>query len=327
MASKLTKANKQSVLSKPSITTLLFVVGMLFTTLFSSAQDPPASTADPKLPATVQRLNATPGIENLFQVTANIYSGGEPTEAGFQKLKELGITTIVSVDGLPPNISMAEKFGLRYFHIPMGYDQIEHAQFQDFVTLMNNEKGKIYIHCHHGKHRGPAAVAACLRISGEFTHQQALAFMRLAGTGKEYRGLWESIEKLQPGSYKVGDLEDIPALSPQRDIAQEMAELDRAWEVLVAQNKQAETRLDLAQIVIVKESFRESLRFAKTSKAGTFGTTDQTSEFLKLLEQSLADTAALESAVTSNENEKARLLMNNLAKQCADCHSNYRNGN
>lgn len=83
----------------------------------------PDSSADP-LSGGVHSL-AAPGVENLFQLVPNVLSGSQPAgDEGFQALRDLGVTTIVSVDGTRPEVARAKRFGLRYIHLPIGYDGI-----------------------------------------------------------------------------------------------------------------------------------------------------------------------------------------------------------
>ncbi len=47
----------------------------------------------------------------------------------------------------------------------------------------------IYVHCHHGKHRSPTAVAAGCVAAGMIPPQSAPAILKLAGTAPKYGGL------------------------------------------------------------------------------------------------------------------------------------------
>src|SRR5688572_11354389 len=64
-------------------------------------------------------------LDNFYQITAQIYSGATPgDDSAFADLAARGIKTIISVDGASPDVEAAKKFGLRYVHLPMGYDGI-----------------------------------------------------------------------------------------------------------------------------------------------------------------------------------------------------------
>src|SRR5438046_379302 len=66
-----------------------------------------------------------PGIENAFRVTDRMISGSQPEgDAAFAALAKAGVKTIISVDGSKPDVATAKKYGLRYIHLPIGYDGI-----------------------------------------------------------------------------------------------------------------------------------------------------------------------------------------------------------
>jgi protein tyrosine phosphatase (PTP) superfamily phosphohydrolase (DUF442 family) len=275
------------------------------------------------LPSGMKRLDVT-GIENLIQVTDGIYSGGEPTLAGLEHLQVLGVKILVSVDGLTPDREAAEKLGMSYVHIPLGYDGIDSVQLQDFVTLMTQQSNKIFFHCHHGKHRGPAAVAACLLIAKKLSKEQAIQFMRGAGTAKEYAGLYRSIEELNTSNHQPQEFSQLLKKSRHKSMAQWMAELDRAWEIVQEQQKSAEADIDPDQLKIMAEAFRESARVAGQDK-DLYGDPAATEKLIRWLSECEKETREIQGHVLNKAQQKARVLIKALAKNCVDCHTEYRN--
>ena len=68
--------------------------------------------------------------------------------------------------------------------------------------------GPFYVHCFHGKHRGPAAAAALGRIAVDgVPREQAIAEMRQwCGTSEKYEGLYRTIaEVLRPDAEDATD--------------------------------------------------------------------------------------------------------------------------
>ena len=64
-----------------------------------------------------------PGLSNVVAFHDGFYSGSAPAgDAGFDSLSSLGIKTILSVDGAMPDVELADKYGMRYVHLPIGYD-------------------------------------------------------------------------------------------------------------------------------------------------------------------------------------------------------------
>ena len=96
----------------------------------------------------------TAHLPNAVQIHQKVISGGQPEgEAGFAELARLGIKTVISVDGARPDVATAQSFGLRYVHLPHGYDGIPSERALELAKAVREFDGPIYIHCHHGKQR------------------------------------------------------------------------------------------------------------------------------------------------------------------------------
>src|SRR6185369_3881462 len=101
-----------------------------------------------------------PGLHNVLLAADGIYSGSEPHgEEAFAGLAKMGIKTILSVDGARPDVELARQHGLRYVHVPIGYDGISPSAGETLAAAAREAQGPLYVHCHHGKHRGPSATA------------------------------------------------------------------------------------------------------------------------------------------------------------------------
>jgi hypothetical protein len=76
-------------------------------------------------------------------------------------------------------------------HLPHGYDGISPVR----AKAVRNLPGPVYVHCHHEKHRSPAAAAvACIRAR-LLNSQQGSQVLQVAGTNHNYKGLFESVER------------------------------------------------------------------------------------------------------------------------------------
>lgn len=140
-----------------------------------------------------------PGIENFFRLSANFFSGGEPQGApAFRQLADRGIRTLLSVDGKAPNAELATSLGMRYVHVPIQYSGITTDEMRKITKTYRELEGPFYVHCFHGKHRGPAAAAIGRVIVDGVSREQALAEMRQwCGTSVKYAGLYGAVA-LQP---------------------------------------------------------------------------------------------------------------------------------
>jgi protein tyrosine phosphatase (PTP) superfamily phosphohydrolase (DUF442 family) len=139
---------------------------------------------------------ADPNLENVYQVHPKVISGGEPHgEQGFASLARLGVKTVISVDGAKPDIDRAKRHGMRYVHLPHSYDGVPERRAMELAKAVRDLEGPVYIHCHHGKHRSPAAATVACVGAGLIGAGDALAILTAAGTSKNYRGLYKSAEQ------------------------------------------------------------------------------------------------------------------------------------
>ena len=143
--------------------------------------------------------------DRLLAVAPGLYSGAEPHGEGhFAALARLGVKTVLSVDGPVPDAAAARRHGLRTVHVPIGYDGVPADAAARLSAVMARfgpagaAPGGVFVHCHHGKHRGPAGAAVCGLSAGLLDRTAALALLDAAGTSPRYAGLWESVASFAP---------------------------------------------------------------------------------------------------------------------------------
>src|SRR5262245_14552856 len=65
-------------------------------------------------PAAPEKV-AAEHLLNPWRLHPKVISGGLPEgDAAFQELADLGVKTVISVDGARPDVATAKKYGLRY---------------------------------------------------------------------------------------------------------------------------------------------------------------------------------------------------------------------
>jgi protein tyrosine phosphatase (PTP) superfamily phosphohydrolase (DUF442 family) len=286
---------------------------------------PPSSRSDPA------KVEAR-GLHNVFRITEKLLSGSSPDGyAGFKSLKELGVRTVISVDGAKPDVDRARKHGLRYVHIPFGYDGIPREQVLRLAKAVRDLPGPIYIHCHHGVHRGPAAAAAIhLCLDETCRVQQAIEEMQRAGTDPRYKGLYDTVRTFVRPMAK--DLDAIPANFPEvekvSDLAQFMVQVDARWnnlKTIKAANWSAPADhpdIDAAHEALqLAELLRESGRLnAGRRDVGLHRWLTETAGKASELEQSLGRNGHEKRL----DRERAGKAFENLGAACAKCHAKYR---
>lgn len=283
----------------------------------SQAATAPRLTLERPAPATYSR------VHNLLKLTDQIYSGGEPgSDAAFAELVQLGVKTVVSVDGTRPNVKSAKKHGLRYIHIPIGYDGIDDEAGLALARVVRDSEWPIYFHCHHGKHRGPSAAAIACIAAGSVDGGGAVAVLNAAGTGKEYTGLWRDVADYQPPPAHA-TLPDLVETAKVDSIVVAMANIDHAFDnVKLCQAAGWTTPEDHPDLVATQEALlvREGLH--ETARTLSTGYDEQ---FLIWMKEAETSAAEVESHLKANQFDSASAALDKLDQVCKRCHVQYRN--
>ncbi len=267
------------------------------------------------------------GMQNVFRLNDRLYSGSAPeTDADFAALAQLGVKTVITVDGTTPDVATAGRHGLRYVHVPVGYDGIPREKAWRIAKAARDLPGPVYVHCHHGQHRGPAA-AACvlLALDPSYTRDDVAAWLTQVGTDPRYHGLIE-LPRTLPRP-EAADLDAVPADFPSvakiADLTRLMVEVDARNDHLKAAKaagwKVTPDHPDIDpphEALQLRELFSEA---GRTSDAGRHG-----AEFLALLKEAKADAAALENALRAGDGT-AQAAFARSQTLCAKCHAKYRN--
>ena len=264
-------------------------------------------------------------LHNLIKVAPSYYSGAEPVgEEAFQKLAEMGVKYIVSVDGIRPNVELANKHGIRYIHIPVQYSGIDREQELKLIRAAKEIDQPVYVHCHHGKHRGPAGMAIMCLAAGIFDKDDANKYLHGAGTSPEYKGLWRDINAFQ----MPDDQTELPALEEIAEIesiAAYMAEAERRFDDLHARLAEEKTLTEdeinqlNGEMLLLWELIRESRRTVALDK-------DADEKLIMAFEKSdalLRKTRDDLKKVDSRETWLGKLA--EIKKDCKSCHATFRN--
>ena len=183
----------------------------------------------------------SPDLHNVFRLSENIVSGGEPHgEDALKKIADMGVKTVLSVDGKIPDQATAAKYGLRYVHVPIQYSGIDASERLRIAKTFREMEGPFYVHCFHGKHRGPAAAAIGRVVLDCAPREQAVAEMRQwAGTSKKYKGLYETIARtaLPSAEDTAAFAWDFPPAHEFKGFRHAMIEISRIYDHLESLDK------------------------------------------------------------------------------------------
>ncbi len=270
------------------------------------------------------------GIHNAVAYHDGFISGSAPDgDAGFDTLAALGVKTIISVDGAAPDVRGASARGIRYIHLPIGYNGMDATRKLELVRATRDalRDGPVYMHCHHGKHRSAGAAATVAASLGWCSAEAAVARMRVSGTAPNYVGLYACAGGATPLS--AGEIDavdaDFPAVSRPTGFVKAMVEIDEACENL----KQIEAsgwiapadHPDLAPAA-------EAARLADLLRVTAEGERVRNSplDFAAMLSDSGRAAQTLEDALVAGSADRAALSaqFRRVSASCTACHAKYR---
>ncbi len=323
-------------------TTTMILLATLSTTIFLGACETSTkthtNTSEPTKPVqtlAMPSMNDTkpkdyPGIHNAVAYHDGYVSGSVPEgEAGFASLQAMGFKTIISVDGMVPEVDMAQKYGLRYIHLPIGYNGFDDTRKKELARASRDalSEGPVYIHCHHGKHRSAGAAAAAASSIGWLTPDQGVARMKVSGTAPAYTGLYACA--LAASALDASVINAVPANFPSvsrpSGFVQGMVDADTALEHLVsieragwsppAENPGLVPAAEAGKLADLLRLMAEGDRSRKHPV-----------DFADFLRKNGEQATALEDAIVAGKDaESLSKLLKAVNTSCKDCHTKWRN--
>jgi protein tyrosine phosphatase (PTP) superfamily phosphohydrolase (DUF442 family) len=284
-----------------------------------------SSATDPK-PSTPKPVELT-GLHNAFKIDDQLYSGSSPVdEVSFDGLASLGVKSIISVDGSKPKVELARKYGMRYIHLPIGYEGLPKQRIAELIKATETANGAVYIHCHHGKHRGPAAVAVVCEGLRGWTSEAATTWLKQAGTSNDYAGLYRDIREFQkPDAKTLASIPNqLPEVAPTPTLVDAMVTIDdhndRLKSAQAVEWREIPGEPDLTPVqsaTLLWESFRELAHDPSTAQQGKgyaikLRAAEKTAE--KLMQ-------TLKQGAKAERDAAFKAVM----QDCATCHKTHRN--
>lgn len=284
-----------------------------------------AAAAAPSADATI--AVDLPGLHNVVTFTNDLICGAWPEgDAGFQTLEQMGVQTVITVDGSLPDVDTAKKHDLRYVHLPIGYNGMDETRAAEIARAIRDLPKPIYIHCHHGKHRSAAAAAASCVMLGWLSPEQALAKMKIAGTAENYTGLWDAVRAACTCDPKA--IEKASTSFPEQwkpsNFVETMVEIDDALDNLKLIEKAGWTvPTDHPDLVPAAEAGRLVDHFRQIGEG----------DYAKARPQDFRDRIAADANLLT-EIEEGLLVhasasdlgakLKKVSQSCKDCHATYR---
>ena len=268
------------------------------------------------------------GLQNVFSLGSSIVSGSEPHgDAALKKLQEMGIRTIISVDGKAAKAAKAAELGMRYVHIPIQYRGINQDEMARLAKTFRDLDGPFYVHCFHGKHRGPAAAAVGRLVIDGAPRETAIAEMcQYSGTSEKYEGLYRVIATAEvPTADQTGALAyEFDSVESLGGVAGAMVTISRAHDHLKDLGK-SDFAVDPSHpdLTPSREAQNMAEAFAKATALDEVKHGDR--EYFDWFQSATDESARLVEALKRKGSAQAADHFKAVRKLCSDCHADYRN--
>jgi protein tyrosine phosphatase (PTP) superfamily phosphohydrolase (DUF442 family) len=100
----------------------------------------------------------TPDLPNFHTVGPRIWRGAAPTVAGLQKLRAMGVHTIIDLRISPDLVKQekveAQQMGFTWINLPMGSDPPTPREVSTFLAALKRAPQEpVFVHCQHGADR------------------------------------------------------------------------------------------------------------------------------------------------------------------------------
>lgn len=128
-------------------------------------------------------------LPNFSRVNTHIYRGGQPKQGGLERLKALGVTTIVNLrdddEHANAEAEEAKTLGLRYFNIPLSnFHRPSDKTVEEVLQLIQSQQNQpVFLHCKRGSDRTGLIVAIYRMVNEGWNNERAIAEAKHFGLG------------------------------------------------------------------------------------------------------------------------------------------------
>jgi tyrosine-protein phosphatase SIW14 len=142
-------------------------------------------------------------IPRFSMVADGLYRGGQPTEKGFQLLKQRGIKTVINLRMEYDEAGVVQKYGMNYVQIPIDevrpWSQIPQAAVAKYFEVVNNPANyPIFVHCQRGADRTGVITAFYRMAIQGWDAKKAYSEARDIGMRWWYAGLKTQLYDFHP---------------------------------------------------------------------------------------------------------------------------------
>ncbi len=118
-------------------------------------------------------------LPNLYKITAKLYRGGQPSEAGINELSKMGVKTVIDLrdndDRAEKEKTIVEAAGMRFLNLPLGnWNRPAIKDIDNIIAQINAAQIQpVFIHCKRGSDRTGTVIAVYRMLYDGWTAKQA----------------------------------------------------------------------------------------------------------------------------------------------------------
>jgi protein tyrosine/serine phosphatase len=159
------------------------IIAVLIWLTLASAQETRPSGSTLKEKHSMARRLEVADLNNLAEVTPNLYRGAQPSSKGLKKLTKMGIDIVVDLRGnRAGERAQVEKLGMTYVAIPWHCPFPKDEAFAKFIALTRaNPSKKIFVHCRLGDDRAGMTIASYRMAEQGWSAEEAMNEMQSFG--------------------------------------------------------------------------------------------------------------------------------------------------
>jgi tyrosine-protein phosphatase SIW14 len=139
-------------------------------------------------------------LPNFHTVSPGIYRGAAPTLGGLEKLKAMGIKTIVDLR-ISPKLVRIEKaeaidMGFKFINLPMGADPPTNKEVTVLTTTLQQAPAQpVFVHCQHGADRTGCMIGIWRETRQGWGFDQTFVEMRKYGFNPRWTKLTAAVQQ------------------------------------------------------------------------------------------------------------------------------------
>jgi protein-tyrosine phosphatase len=145
-------------------------------------------------------------LDNLFQVSPELYRSEQPGAGDVADLKALGIRSVLNLRENHQDTAVRGLSGFQVSQVAMDAGKVNRAQLLQALRTLRDAPKPVLIHCWHGSDRTGVTVAAYRIVFQQWSNERAIDELKNGGFGyhaKLYKNLVSLLESIDGKQWRA----------------------------------------------------------------------------------------------------------------------------